>query len=84
MTVRIIKEYLQDVAHQVTQPRSQEVYKFLGLWPDIEKEALPVPPMRLYESPEGSKPLKTWHMFEWSDPTPSMPFVSSTVTVGSF
>jgi hypothetical protein len=58
-----------------TQPRSLEVYRFLGLIDDIMAEARPTPPLRLHE--RGTmKVLKEWYMFEKNDPTPDCPYVS--------
>lgn len=52
-----------------------EVYRYLGLWPAIEKEATSAPRMRMYAPPEGIKPVKTWNLVEYTEPTPANPFV---------
>lgn len=54
--------------------------KILGVLPDVQKLATPVPTMRAYKLPGGTVPIKTWDLMEkieedpekWSD----RPFVS--------
>jgi 2-polyprenyl-6-methoxyphenol hydroxylase-like FAD-dependent oxidoreductase len=61
------------------QPRAIELYQFLGILPDIQALTRPPKPMRFYAPPEGVKPLKTWYLCPYTEPTPSHPFVSGIV-----
>ncbi|KAJ7198915.1 FAD binding domain-containing protein [Mycena haematopus] len=63
------------------QPRTQEVFRTLGVLDDIVKQALLLPPMRTYVAPEGIVPLKTFHMTAPLDPTPASPLVNI-ITIG--
>ncbi|KAI0366015.1 hypothetical protein BV20DRAFT_1038622 [Pilatotrama ljubarskyi] len=82
--VRII-EKLQDFhcASRGTgaQPRSLEVYHFLGLLDDVRRLAIPLVPMRAYKLPGGTEPLKTWEMLPNVEPTPDRPFTTKSGVV---
>jgi len=58
------------------QPRSQEVYRCLGVLEEMEKLAIPWYPMRLYAPPEGVVPIKTFYMADVLEPTPSQPYAN--------
>ncbi|EEB99443.1 hypothetical protein MPER_00884 [Moniliophthora perniciosa FA553] len=53
-------------------PRTQELYKFLGILPQFEKGSARVPKMRMYPSPEveGQPPLKEYDMVEHFEDKP--------------
>ncbi|KAI9064756.1 hypothetical protein FKP32DRAFT_1611066 [Trametes sanguinea] len=58
-----------------TQPRSFEIYHFLGLLEDYRRAAHPLPLMRAYKLPGGTEPAKTWNLFERKPATPDRPIV---------
>ncbi|KAJ7489247.1 hypothetical protein FB451DRAFT_1522774 [Mycena latifolia] len=60
------------------QPRTQEVFKALGVIDQINKQARVIPPFRTYALPEGIVPLKTWESTPTLGPTPDRPYVSYT------
>ncbi|KAH9846386.1 FAD binding domain-containing protein [Lenzites betulinus] len=60
-----------------TQPRSLEIYNFLGLWPDIRKELMSVPPFVSYKLPGGTEVERTWSLWEAVEPTPDRPFINN-------
>lgn len=57
------------------QPRSLEAFNFLGILPDILKNAVPMYPMRLFKLPGGTEVIRTWEIFPHRDPVPSVPWV---------
>lgn len=59
------------------QPRTLELYHFLGILPDIMKNGGPVLKRYIYEMPGGRTPLKLLDLSLHSEPTPSIPFVST-------
>jgi 2-polyprenyl-6-methoxyphenol hydroxylase-like FAD-dependent oxidoreductase len=63
---------------ELIQPRTLEIYRYLGLLADIEPVAHRFPRMQLYAPPDGLVPLKTWDMSPYSEPTPCRPIVSIT------
>ncbi|CDO77546.1 hypothetical protein BN946_scf184912.g45 [Trametes cinnabarina] len=68
-----------------TQPRSLEIYRFLGLLDDYLRVAKPLPTMRSYKLPGGIEPLKTWKVVEHPTPTPDRPLVGeSRVVLGQY
>ncbi|OSD07919.1 hypothetical protein PYCCODRAFT_1463192 [Trametes coccinea BRFM310] len=58
-----------------TQPRSLEIYRFLGLLDDYLHAAQTMPPARAYKLPGGTEPLKTWMIVEPMSSTPDRPFL---------
>ncbi|KAF7798988.1 hypothetical protein EIP86_010217 [Pleurotus ostreatoroseus] len=75
--VRIIEKNSQ---HHIGQrgsglmPRTLEAYRFLGVVDDIIKVGSRFPKHCVYEWPEGRKPVKTFEMLPWAEPTPSVPY----------
>ncbi|KAJ7137951.1 monooxygenase [Mycena epipterygia] len=61
------------------QPRTQELYDILGVLTDIKREAVYTPMNRIYELPEGIKPLRTFSISPWVDPTPGIPHANSLI-----
>ncbi|KAJ7680011.1 FAD binding domain-containing protein [Mycena rosella] len=53
------------------QPRTLELLQTLGLLPDVQAAATPIPTMRAYKLPGGMDPVKTWDLYEkgrvWPD-----------------
>ncbi len=59
------------------QPRSLELFHFLGVLPDIQKRAIAIPPIRSYKMPEGVEPALTYSpVGEPWKATPDIPYVS--------
>ncbi|KAJ7648599.1 FAD binding domain-containing protein [Mycena polygramma] len=63
------------------QPRTQELFRALGVLDDINKQAIALLPMRSYVPPEGTVPLKTFFMAPPVEPTPARPF-EEIITIG--
>ncbi|KZT24407.1 hypothetical protein NEOLEDRAFT_1156905 [Neolentinus lepideus HHB14362 ss-1] len=57
-------------------PRSQEIYEFLGVLPDILKAGHMVPPCIQYELPGSTNPPKQFDMMAMYDPSPDCPYAS--------
>ncbi|KAJ7182518.1 FAD binding domain-containing protein [Mycena crocata] len=57
-------------------PRTQEIFQALGVLDEINKQAIPAPPMRQYILPEGVVPGKTFHMAPLLNPSPPLPYVN--------
>ncbi|KAF7793734.1 hypothetical protein EIP86_004851 [Pleurotus ostreatoroseus] len=66
-----------------TQPRTLEVYSYLGVAEDILKKGLFVKKMNVYKLPEGKEILKSFPLAQVYPPTPSVPF-SNPVLVGQY
>lgn len=60
---------------QYLKPRSQELYKILGVLDDIRAKALRIVPMRMYRLPEGVEPITTFAIDPAVPATPAKPFV---------
>ncbi|KAI0816870.1 monooxygenase [Trametes gibbosa] len=58
------------------QPRSLEVYHFLGLLPDIHKRLQHTPPFVSYKLPGGTEVARTWSLYEIIEPTTDRPFTN--------
>ncbi|KAI0338365.1 hypothetical protein BDW22DRAFT_1432608 [Trametopsis cervina] len=57
------------------QPRTQELFHFLGILPDIMKRTSPVPMNRSYKMPEGVEPKVQYYLAgEPVRPSPDVPF----------
>ncbi|CDO77544.1 hypothetical protein BN946_scf184912.g43 [Trametes cinnabarina] len=67
-----------------TQPRSLEIYRFLGLLDDYLRVAQPMPPFRAYKLPGGTEPLRTWTLVETPQPTPDRPLVELSTELVDF
>ena len=63
-----------------TQPRTLEVYNYLGVAEDILEKGLSVKKMNVYKLPEGKEILKSFPLAQVYLPTPSVPFVSRPFT----
>ena len=66
------------------QPRTTEVFRFLGILEDARPHARKQVQMRSYKLPGGTEPLRTWSMLEQFHPSPDRPEVRATsVHIGS-
>lgn len=63
------------------QPRTLELYSFLGVLPDILEGGSLLVKRCIYEMPEGRNPVKTFDISPYEDPTPDVPYVSRIVEV---
>ncbi|KAF9254743.1 hypothetical protein L218DRAFT_967940 [Marasmius fiardii PR-910] len=62
------------------QPRTQELYHFLGILPQIlEKSGGRAPLFQIHTAPEGEKPIKVFEMHEKLEATPDRPLPNTTV-----
>ncbi len=59
------------------QPRTLEIYNYLGALDDIVSEGQPMKPMAVYKPPEGTEILKYLTLMDTFPSTPSVPFVST-------
>lgn len=57
------------------QPRTLEIYHYLGALDDIASGGQPLQQMAVYKMPEGKDIIKTYSMMETYPTTPSVPFV---------
>ena len=76
--VRIIekdREFHQGYRGAVSQPRTMEVYSYLGIAEDIIKSGLPMPQFAVYKLPEGREIIRTFPVIELRPSAPSVPFV---------
>ncbi|KZT69631.1 monooxygenase [Daedalea quercina L-15889] len=62
-------------------PRSQELFKILGVIDDICVKAIGLVPMRMYKLPEGIEPITTFALDPTVAPTPSAPY-SNVIMLG--
>ncbi len=58
------------------QPRSQDIYGYLGTLPDVVSAGRPNLLRCIYEMPGGTVPAKIYDMTPFNPPTPSVPNVS--------
>ncbi|KAI0777123.1 FAD binding domain-containing protein [Irpex lacteus] len=76
--VRIIeKELVPPIGQRGSgiQPRSLELFHFLGVLPDIQKLAIEIPRVRSYKMPEGEEPAITYYpVGEPWKATPDIPY----------
>ena len=82
--VRVLEkdsEYHKGQRGSGLQPRTLELYNYLGVLSDITSKGSLMVPRCVYEMPEGRKPIKIFNMSEYEEPTPSVPFVSIRVLV---
>ncbi|KAF9254233.1 FAD-binding monooxygenase, partial [Marasmius fiardii PR-910] len=59
------------------QSRTLELYKTLGILPDIQKTGSEIQPMQFFTSPEGPKPVAEVHLLERLEETAEFPLVNS-------
>jgi hypothetical protein len=59
-----------------SQPRTLEMYKFLGILPEILKASSRLPNLEQWASPQGDEPIFTAAMSETLEDTPARPYVS--------
>ena len=72
---------LSSAHHCTSQPRTIEVFRFLGILDDARRHARKRVQMQSYKLPGGTEPLRTWWMYEEFQRTPDRPEVSSAQTV---
>ena len=80
VSVRIIekdREFHQGHRGAGSQPRTMEVYSYLGIAEDIIKSGLPMQQFAVYKLPEGVEIIKTFSIIEPRPSAPSVPFVST-------
>jgi 2-polyprenyl-6-methoxyphenol hydroxylase-like FAD-dependent oxidoreductase len=58
------------------QPRSLELFHFLGTLPEIKQEGIEPVQVVAYKMPEGKEVAKRGDMVEVAESTPDVPFVS--------
>ena len=58
------------------QPRTLELFRFLGVVDDIVNGGRRLVKRCIYEMPDGRKPARIFDMAPWEEPTPSVPYVS--------
>ncbi|KAF9463798.1 FAD binding domain-containing protein [Collybia nuda] len=79
ISVRIITQEANFVVGQRgagVMPRSLEIYKFMGLLPEILAMARPIPAMQLLSSPQGEAPIKTVNLNKELSDTPFYPYIN--------
>ena len=59
----------------MTQPRSFELFEFLGIIDPVMKRSIKPPTARMYKGPEGVEILKEFMMTPEFEPTPAKPYV---------
>ena len=69
--IRVIRTELA-----LLQPRTLEVFMFIGVHQEVRRLARTVPPMRAYKLPGGTEVAKTWEILEKLEPSPGKPIVS--------
>ncbi|KAF7793062.1 hypothetical protein EIP86_004167 [Pleurotus ostreatoroseus] len=77
--VRIIekdREFHQGQRGAGAQPRTIEIYNYLGIAENIIKVGQPMKPFAVYKLPEGTEIIKTFSMMENRPSTPSIPFAN--------
>ena len=57
------------------QPRTEEVFHFLGVLMDIQTIAMDMQPLKFYKFPGGKEVLATCWVIEPEESTPARPFV---------
>jgi hypothetical protein len=65
------------------QPRTFELFHFLGILEDVRKFTTPMKPFCAYKLPGGTVPLKIWDMFQngGRDVRPDRPYVCISVVL---
>ena len=59
----------------MTQPRSLELFEFLGIIDPVMQRSIKPPTARMYKGPEGVEILKEFDMAPALEPTPARPYV---------
>ena len=59
----------------MTQPRSLELFDFLGIIEPVLQRSISPPIARMYKGPEGVEILKEFMMVPVLEPTPAKPYV---------
>jgi hypothetical protein len=59
----------------MTQPRSLELFEFLGIIDPVMERSIKPPTARVYKGPEGVEILKEFDVVPVSEPTPAKPYV---------
>jgi hypothetical protein len=59
------------------QPRTQELHRLLGTWPDFNKQAASFPEMVMYDPETGTRELQRFTMYEKEEPTSAKPYVGA-------
>ena len=59
----------------MTQPRSLELFEFLGIIDPVMQRSIKPPTARIYKGPEGVEILKEFAMVPVLEPTPAKPYV---------
>ena len=57
------------------QPRSFELFEFLGIINPVMQRSIKPPTARMYKEPEGVEILKEFEMTPVLEPTPAKPYV---------
>ncbi|KAL1719974.1 FAD binding domain-containing protein [Schizophyllum commune] len=76
VSVRIIEKLSQPRVGQKgsgIQPRTLELYKFLGIYKDVEKRARLLQPVAQYKQPGGTEIVREFNMIPTGDATPDKP-----------
>ncbi|KAL1726739.1 FAD binding domain-containing protein [Schizophyllum commune] len=76
VSVRIIEELSHPRVGQKgsgIQPRTLELYKFLGIYEDVEKRARLLQPVAHYKQPGGTEIVREFNMIPTGDATPDKP-----------
>ena len=60
---------------KIIQPRSLEVFEFLGIIDPVMQRCIKPPTARMYKGPEGVEILKEFEMAPALEPTPAKPYV---------
>lgn len=83
--IRIIEKDLSFHVGQrgpAIQPRSLEVFNFLGVLSDVTNNSMEFPLRRAYKMPEGTEPAATFHLTgPPQEATPAIPFVCVTLVI---
>ena len=66
---------LQLKKKKMTQPRSLELFEFLGIIDLVMQRSIKPPTARMYKGPEGVEILKEFLMIPDLEPTPDKPYV---------
>lgn len=86
MPVRIIEKDAQYHIGQRgsgIQPRTLEMFRFLGVADDIVAGGHRLVKRCIYEADDPRKPAKIFEMSPWEEPTPSVPYVSCLALLGA-
>jgi hypothetical protein len=59
----------------MTQPRSLELFEFLGIIDPVRDRSIKPPTVRMYKGPEGVEILKEFDLVPVLEPTPAKPYV---------